>query len=231
MRLVAALPSLLIATVAVAAVDDPAPIGYSSVAGVLQALRADPRAQFQDQQGWTVVASREGEHAVEWFFPPVDHPAYPSVIRRTVLEENGVGLIDLAALCQVPQSDCDLLLDDFRQYREKLERVALAELVTLDVGVALNDHDRLRIKRLLTEEGKAAEIRMDNVFKAVIVPTLDDSGAVMLWTARYEFDGAQYVLLAEPQFATPGAGTAQFRIASESGTTFGFSITRLLASE
>jgi hypothetical protein len=47
----------------------------------------------------------------------------------------------------------------------------------------------------------------------------------------YEFDGAQYVLLAEPQFATPGAGTAQFRIASESGTTFGFSITRLLASE
>jgi hypothetical protein len=35
--------------VALAADDEPAPIGYASVAGVLEALRADPAAQFREQ--------------------------------------------------------------------------------------------------------------------------------------------------------------------------------------
>ena len=75
----------------------------------------------------------------------------------------------------------------------------------------------------------AAEIRFTDVLKVVIVPTLGDGGAVLLWTAVYEYDGADYVLLGEPQFATPGDGTVTLEMASTSGSRFGFSLASLLA--
>jgi hypothetical protein len=223
--------SLLLALARAAAADEAAPIGYASVNAVLEGLRADPRAEFRDQRGWTVVASSERGRAVQWFFPPEAHPAHPAVVKRTVMEADGVGMIDVAALCHTPQTDCDRLLDDFRQVHEQPVPTLLVERVALDVGIALNDHDRVRIRRLVAEEGKAAEIRMDDVLKVVIVPTLSEGGGVVIWTAMYEFDGSDYVLVAEPQFASPGIGTAEIRMSSVSGNRFGFSITPLLAHE
>jgi hypothetical protein len=45
----------------------------------------------------------------------------------------------------------------------------------------------------------------------------------------YEFDGADYVLLGEPQLASPGDGTATLGMASTSGSRFGFSLASLVA--
>jgi hypothetical protein len=137
-------------------------------------------------------------------------------------------MIDLAALCHVEQVFCDRLLDDFRQQHELDQAAARPERVSLDVAIALDDHERLRVERLLAEEGLAAEIRLTDVLKLVIVPTLDD-GDVLLWTAVYEFDGNDYVLLAEPQFAKPGSGTALLEMASSAGSRFGFSFASLVA--
>jgi hypothetical protein len=215
--------------VALAADDEPAPIGQSTVAGVLESLRADPSAQFREQRGWTVVASSERGAPVEWFFTPEGHPAHPAVIKRTAIERDGVGMIDLAALCQTDQAPCDQLLDDFRQQHELAQTAARPERVTLDVTIALNDHERLRVERMLAEEGMAAEIRFTDVLKVVIVPTLGDDGRVMLWTAVYEFDGADYVPLGEPQLFSPGSGTAKLEVASTSGSRFGFSLASLVA--
>jgi len=214
---------------AFAADDEPAPIGQSTVAGVLESLRADPSAQFREQRGWTVVASSERGAPVEWFFTPEGHPAHPAVIKRTAIERDGVGMIDLAALCQTDQAPCDQLLDDFRQQHEVAQTAARPERVTLDVTIALNDHERLRVERMLAEEGMAAEIRFTDVLKVVIVPTLGDDGRVMLWTAVYEFDGADYVPLGPPQLASPGSGTAKLEVASTSGSRFGFSLASLVA--
>lgn len=214
---------------ALAADDEPAPIGQSTVAGVLESLRADPSAQFREQRGWTVVASSERGAPVEWFFTPEGHPAHPAVIKRTAIERDGVGMIDLAALCQTDQAPCDQLLDDFRQQHELAQTAARPERVTIDVTIALNDHERLRVERMLAEEGMAAEIRFTDVLKVVIVPTLGDDGLVMLWTAVYEFDGADYVPLGEPQLFSPGSGTAKLEVASTSGSRFGFSLASLVA--
>jgi hypothetical protein len=214
---------------AFAADDEPAPIGQSTVAGVLESLRADPSAQFREQRGWTVVASSERGAPVEWFFTPEGHPAHPAVIKRTAVERDGVGMIDLAALCQTDQAPCDQLLDDFRQQHELAQQAARPERVTLDVTIALDDHERLRVERLLAEEGMAAEIRFTDVLKVVIVPTLGDDGRVLLWTAVYEFDGADYVPLGAPQLASPGTGTAKLEVASTSGSRFGFSLASLVA--
>jgi hypothetical protein len=214
---------------ALAADDEPAPIGQASVAAVLESLRADRSAQFREQRGWTVVASRERGAPVEWFFTPEGHAAHPAVVKRTAVERDGVGMIDLAALCNAEQEACDLLLDEFRQQHELAQAAARPERVTIDVRIALDDHERLRVERMLAEEGMAAEIRFTDVLKMVIVPTLGDDGRVLLWTAVYEFDGADYVLLGEPQLASPGSGTVTLEMASTSGSRFGFSLASLVA--
>ena len=146
-----------------------------------RALHAEPSAQFREQRGWTLVASRERSDAVEWFFTPADHAAHPAVVKRTAIERDGIGMIDLVALCHAEQAACDRLLDDFRQQHELAQAAAQPERVTIDVGIALDDQERLRVKRLLAEEGMAAEIRFTDVLKVVIVPTLDEGGRVLLW--------------------------------------------------
>jgi hypothetical protein len=229
MRSIAIALCALAARAAFAADDEPVPIGYASVDATLTALRAEPSAQFREQRGWTVAASREGGAAVEWFFTPEGHAAHPAVVKRTATDRDGVGMIDLVALCHAEQAVCDRLLDDFRQQHELDVAAARPERVTLDVGIALDDHERMHVKRLLAEEGMAAEIRFADVLKMVIVPTLDDGGRVLLWTAVYEFDGAEYVLLAEPQLTSPGSGTASLELTSSSGSRFGFSLASLVA--
>ena len=110
--------AVLIACATGALADEPAPIGYARVDAVLAALRADPSSKFENQAGWTIVAASESGRAVQWFFTPEGHPAHPAVVKRTVLELNGTSYIDLAALCQVEQSECDQLLADFNQVHE-----------------------------------------------------------------------------------------------------------------
>ena len=229
MRTIMMVLAAALASDAVAAQEESAPIGQSTVAGVLESLRADASAQFREQRGWTVVASRERGEPVEWFFTPDGHPAHPAVVKRTAVERDGVGMIDLAALCQADQAVCDRLLDDFRQQQELAQAAARPERVTIDVAIALDDHERLRVERLVAEEGMAAELRFTDVLKIVIVPTLGDDGRVLLWTAVYEFDGEDYVPLGEPQLASPGSGTARLEMASTSGSRFGFSLASLVA--
>ena len=232
MKLTSACLGLCSAILTAASVAQPeaAPIGYARVDAVLAALRADRSSQFENQAGWTIVANSEGGRAVQWFFTPENHPAHPAVVKRTVVELNGTTYIDLAALCHVEQDECDRLLVDFDQVHELTKPTLLAEQVTLDVGLAVNSHERVRVSRMVAEAGKAAEIRMDDVMKLVIVPTLDEDRRMMLWAAMYEYAGGEYVLVAQPTLASPGEGTAQMELASASGDTFGFSITPFAAS-
>jgi hypothetical protein len=215
---------------AAAADEDADVIGYPTIDAALAALHKDPHASFETQHGWTVVASREGADPVQWFFTPEGHPAHPSVVKRTALEERGTGYIELATLCGGPQAECARLLDDFRQIAQDAARAAQPQRVTLDVGIALNNHDRVHVRRMDAEEGKAAEIRMDDQLKIVIVPTLDERRDVTLWTAVYEFADGDYRLLGVPTLARPHDGVADVEIQGEGGTLFRFAITTLLAS-
>lgn len=216
------------ARIAVAAEDEPAPFGYASVEAALEALRANPSAQFRAEGGFTVVASSERGEPVEWFFTHEGHEAHPAVVKRTALERDGVGMIDLVALCHAEQNVCDRLVDGFRQRQELAAAEARPELVRLDVGIALDDRERLRVERLVAQEGMAAEIRFTDVLKIVLVPTVGDDGRVLLWTAVYEHDGDEYVLLGEPQLMSSSGGAALLEMASTSGSRFGFSLASLV---
>jgi hypothetical protein len=222
--------ALLLALLALGAhaADDPT-IDYPSVAAALDALRADPAAQFESDAGWIVVATSERGNPVLWSFTPPGHPAHPAVVKRTAVEQKGTGYMELATLCQAPEADCFRLLDDFRQVNQELAQRSHVRRVVLDVGVAQNDHQRVLVQHLLAEEGKAAEVRMDDVFKVVIVPSWDERRGVLLWTAMYEFDGRDFRLAAQPIMTAPGSGTARIDVAAPSGDTFSFSITPQVA--
>ncbi len=205
-------------------------IDYPSVAAALDALHADPATQFESQDGWVIAAASERGNPVLWSFTPEGHPAHPAVVKRTALERKGTGYVELDTLCQGPEAECVRLLEQFKQINQQIAQSNLAKRILLDVGIAQNDHDRVRVKRLLAEEGKAAEIRMDDLLKVVIVPSWDALRGVMLWTAMYEFDGRDFRLSAQPTLAAPGAGTARIDVSALSGDTFRFSITPLLAA-
>ncbi len=205
-------------------------IDFASVNDVLTSLRNNPQAKFQSEDGWTVVASREHGRATLWFFTPDDHPAHPAVVKRTVVDRNGIDFIDVAAMCQAPQEACDALLAEFRQSRVPVAQEAAAREMTFEVGVALNDHERVRITRLVAEDGKAAEIRMDDVFKVVFMPTIDGKRGVVLWAALYQFDGSDYRLLSEPKLAMPGTGTTDIELTSFSGDRLRFSVTPVVVA-
>jgi hypothetical protein len=229
----AALPLCAILVLRAAQADEApidAAIDYPSVAAALEALRTDSSAQFESQAGWILVASSESDNPVLWSFTPEGHPAHPAVVKRTALEKRGTGFVELATLCQGPELECVALLDEFRQISQEIAQSNLARRVLLDVGIAQNEHDRVLVKHLLAEEGQAAEIRMDNLLKVVIVPSWDELRGVMLWAAMYEFDGRDFRLAAQPTIAAPGAGTALIDVAALSGDRFRFSITPLFAA-
>ena len=200
---------------------------YGSVAAILAALQANPDARFEMQDGWTIVTSVERGNPVLWSFTPEGHPAHPAVVKRTALEKKGTGFVELTTFCEGPEAECKVLLEQFKQINQELAQQNLAKRVELDVGIAQNAHQRVHVKRLLAEEGKAAEIRMDGVLKVVIVPSWDQLRGVLLWAALYEYESGDFRLLSEPSLAAPGTGTAEFDVAARSGDIFRFSITAL----
>ena len=94
----------------------PAAIGYDSVTAMLEALRADPSAQFREQRGPDFVASREHGDARR----AVLHARGPCGASgrreaRWCIERDGIGIIDLVAPCHAEQAASGRLLDDFRE--------------------------------------------------------------------------------------------------------------------
>src|SRR6188508_1435565 len=62
---------------------EPTSIGYATVKDALAALKAKSGVTFRNQDGWTVAEDKE--KIVTWMFVPPDHPAYPSVIKRSLI--------------------------------------------------------------------------------------------------------------------------------------------------
>ena len=93
-------------------------VGYESPAVVLERLRNDPKAQLYVKEGWTVVEI-ESERTI-WTFPPASHPAYPSAVKREVVQKDGSIYIDTTVNCNSRKSVCDQLVRDFNKLNEKV---------------------------------------------------------------------------------------------------------------
>jgi len=114
--------SLAAGSTAFAQQSPPSPAGrrieYPSVAAALEALRGQSGVDFSLQGGWTIANDR-ASHTL-WSFAPADHPAYPAVVRRTVVPRDGQVFIEMGVLCQAQKPACDRLTAEFQAENEKI---------------------------------------------------------------------------------------------------------------
>ena len=94
-------------------------IGYKDVSAAYEALSTKEGVVGSNQGGWVIF--KDSTDNSLWSFTPQEHPAYPSTIKRTVVEQEGKLLIDMRALCGAEQSACDDLIREFRKMNEKKE--------------------------------------------------------------------------------------------------------------
>lgn len=104
-----------------------------------------------------------------------------------------------------------------------------ADWIMLDVDAsrtedATNSEIR-RMGQLLIADGKDAEMRIKDVLRIVVAPTLQKDGKVLLVTKVFEYLAGQCVLVAEPRLITANEKEAEIRFASDSGMRFRFLIT------
>jgi|TARA_B110000116_G_scaffold71690_1_gene62147 hypothetical protein len=92
-------------------------IGYISVSAAYEMLSTKEGVEGSNQKGWVIF--KDSTDNSLWSFTPLEHPAYPSAIKRTVVEENGEIVIEMRALCGAEKLACDELIRAFRKMNEK----------------------------------------------------------------------------------------------------------------
>ena len=100
--------------------DGKSPIGYPSVAAALDALRSRSDVKFSKQDDGWIIANDEATTTL-WSFTPMDHPAHPAVIKRSVVEQNGATYLDMKGLCQAEKTACDKVMEEFKALNEKMQ--------------------------------------------------------------------------------------------------------------
>ena len=100
--------------------DKKSSIGYDSVESAKEALKNDPNATFDVHEGWDVATQTGDKMYVMWTFPPLGHPAYPSVVRREILEKNEKVQLEMKVFCQAKKADCDKLVKEFETLNKKI---------------------------------------------------------------------------------------------------------------
>jgi hypothetical protein len=90
-----------------------------SVSEFLDHLRSDPNVQVRVDRGWQIAAVKS-ERTI-YSFTPVIHPAYPSYVKREVIEQNGSVFIKTSAHCGAEKNVCDQLVKDFIELNNKVK--------------------------------------------------------------------------------------------------------------
>jgi len=85
-------------------------IEYSTLAEALTALRAKSGVTFTNQKGWLVA--NDSVAIVVWLFTEPGHPAYPTMIKRQVVNGPDGAYMDTAILCLASQAVCDKYFGD-----------------------------------------------------------------------------------------------------------------------
>jgi hypothetical protein len=100
---------------------DAARLPYDSVAAALKDLesRDGNGTIVTHADGWTII--NEPLASAQWSFPPNEHGAHPSVVRRIIKRgPNGAVSVQTASLCEAPQAECTKLLAEFEALNERI---------------------------------------------------------------------------------------------------------------
>ena len=93
-------------------------IEYATPQAALSALRANPRVEISENQGWVRATDNSG--STVWMFPPDNHPAAPAAVKRTLAEQDGKIVLFMSVLCGGSRADCDRFAADMQQLTERM---------------------------------------------------------------------------------------------------------------
>ena len=93
-------------------------VEYPNVDAALAGLHAKPGVVFRNEGGWTVAEDTAA--FTVWSFPPEGHPAYPSVVKRQIVQENAGSSIKMSVHCQASKQACDDLVRSFEELNAKM---------------------------------------------------------------------------------------------------------------
>ena len=100
-------------------------IGYPDAKSALEALEKKPGVKVSIKEGGWTIAEDKAVYTI-WSFPPASHPAYPAVVKRIFLNENGVLRIDMKAICHAKKEECDTMMGEFQAENRRLREAAVA---------------------------------------------------------------------------------------------------------
>lgn len=96
-------------------------IGYVSVAAALEALRNKHGARVVENNGWIMIRDDETETGTAvWLFVPQNHPAYPAVIKRVLVERDSKVYLQTGSLCAGDAIACGTLEYESRTINNRL---------------------------------------------------------------------------------------------------------------
>lgn len=93
--------------------EDENGVGYASVAAALADLRTRPGVKFRTENGWTVA--EDMKNRTIWSFAPAGHPAYPSAVKRQLVEDGAGTSLGMSVSCEATKEPCDALVREFEQ--------------------------------------------------------------------------------------------------------------------
>jgi hypothetical protein len=99
---------------------DGSTIGYRTAAEALASLRARPEVVENEQQGWLLFQDKSNNTL--WSFAPKDHPAYPSAVKREIIEKDGKLYVNMRVHCEAGKKACDQLVRDFQELNEQMRQ-------------------------------------------------------------------------------------------------------------
>jgi transcriptional regulator with XRE-family HTH domain len=103
-------------------------------------------------------------------------------------------------------------------------RSAIAAEVVLDVGLSIDGVDTSR-SRVVTVEGKDAEIRLEGQLRVTLMPTINEDGSVALAIRVFEFSGTDFVLVSQPKMFVADNKRADVHVTSPRGSVIRLAIT------
>ena len=87
----------------------------------LDKLKNNPDAKFRVTRGWTVVNINTADEKSIYSFTPESHPAYPSIVKRETIEQDGSIYIDMSVNCNASKKACDSLVQQFVSLNNKVK--------------------------------------------------------------------------------------------------------------
>ena len=94
-------------------------VGYATVADALVALDAKPGVVFRMQAGWTIAEDAPAQ--TFWSFPPPGDPAYPSAVKRQLVQSGKGVEMNMTVLCQSTKAACDNLVRQYQQLNAQMK--------------------------------------------------------------------------------------------------------------